>query len=83
MKDMVQFPLKLKGRAAPNMAASGTALFSLYIEWKPGFVVYITLQNKIHPGLPSGKFSSQMRSNWRGDQKAWWQRRLSGLSDAL
>ena len=66
MKDMVQFPLKLKGRAAPNMAASGTALFSLYIEWKPGFVVYIYTGNKICPGLPSGKFSSQMRSNWRG-----------------
>ena len=31
MKDMFQFPLKLEGRAAANMAASGTALFSLYI----------------------------------------------------
>ena len=67
---MFHIPLKLKGRAAANMAASGTALFSLYIECKPGFVVYITLQNKIHPGLPSGKFSSQMRSNWRGQPSA-------------
>ena len=49
MKDMVQFPLKLKGRAAPNMAASGTALFSLYIEWKPGFVVYIYTGKKNLP----------------------------------
>ena len=46
---MFHIPLKLKGRAAANMAASGTALFSLYIEWKPGFVVYIYTGKKNLP----------------------------------